>query len=99
MQDNKQAWQNHVVDAAGYSIATIDQVNAVISALELIREIEIGTQDIFGDVETVETARSSAAKIIKAQIEQLQKIVKALGKKRIDESESDDIGWDAKQSI
>lgn len=99
MTDKKAAWQNLTVDHAGYLGTTVDSVNAVVNELSILAGIEVGSENIFGEKETVESARADAAKIIRAQIQQLQKIATSLDADRIDQSLSDDIGWDAKQSI
>lgn len=91
-------WQNHIVDSAGYLMSTEDYIKGASSQLLEILELFDGT-DGLGNEQTIDQFRAQAACTMRGVSERLVKLAASLDAPRIDESNSDEIGWDAKHSI
>ena len=94
---------SYIVDDAGYLISTATSAKVLAdSFLEAVEPLVSGGQseaDIFGEVRTAQEQRASVAARLRTLAEVALKLAAELESQQRNESDSQDIGYDAAHSI
>lgn len=96
---------SYIVDEGGYVVSTLDRAKALVESLQSIvtrldsADLETALANIFGEQNNAQQDRLNIALSLDRVVSSAQKLAVILRADKIDERESDMVGYDAAHSI